>query len=233
MDFIQPKPGFLSVKNITKFCLVYYITLLVLILIFTAINNEELNESQTRWWWAFIISLVITTAMSSTALFIMIYTDYFRASYIDNELDPSGTVPRTRLPQPTEQSNTYKTVLTISSRDPNSSSQQPAVNSQIETEAQAPIDQNPNTSGFINLTAPRDLKKEPNVTVVDLPAINALKNILIGQNESNTPPNAANDNDIKLPSNLAAIPSTIAKNTENARKDKKRTYNLRQYKKRK
>lgn len=231
MDFVQPKPGFLNVKNITKFCLVYYITLLVLILIFTAINNEKLNESQTRWWWAFIISLIITTAMSSSALFIMIYTDYFRATYIDNELDPSGTAPRSRLPQPTEQSNTFKTVLTISSRDPNSSPRKPIDIPQKESEEQAPIDRDLNTSGFVNLTAPQDSKKEPSVTVVDLPAINALKNILINNNETNNP-NAATDNDIKLPSNLAAISSTpMIKNTENARKDKKRIQKLRQQKK--
>lgn len=240
MEAGQTKSSLCSLKNVTKFCLVYYTTLLVLIIVFTAINNEPMNSREIGWWWAFLCSLFATAAMSLTALIIMIYTDSYKVNNLDTENDPSGTA-RSRIPTTTG-NQSYKTVLTISSRDPNvtipksPTSQKQTLQSsatQPISDQPFPAEQNNNnfeSGGFINLSAPPENRSQPNVTVVDIPAINAKRNILRNNNINNND----NNNDYKMPSNLATLPSaTILKNIENGKKDKKRNQKLRREAKKK
>lgn len=178
-----------------------------------------MTSSQTNWWWAFLCSLIATAAMSLTALIIMIYTDTYRVSPLDPENDPSTTA-RSRIPIITGDQS-FKTVLTISSKDPNAStksptSQQPTLKSSAPQRIiDLPISAEPSNNNFVNLSAPQENNSAPTVTVVDIPAMNAKKNIL------------RNHNDYKLPSNLASVGSTtMTQNSENAKRDRKRNQRL-------
>lgn len=113
----------LNCKSVAKFCLLYFSTILVLILIFTSINNEPMDSEQKGWWWGFVISLILTASMSLTALIIVLYTDCNKndpeVNIADREVSSKDRL-RPVAYDTKEESRTFKTILTIDSRPPES-----------------------------------------------------------------------------------------------------------------
>lgn len=117
--------GGCSAKSAVKFCLIYFSTLLVLTLIFAAINNEPMNKRQVAWWWAFLGSLLISGTISLGSLILLIYTDYKSnaataagAGYSELDIERQN-IPVMKSPTPpapeNSQSASFKTILTINS----------------------------------------------------------------------------------------------------------------------
>lgn len=201
-----------SFKAITKFCLLYFTTILVLTLIFTGVNSEPMNEEQTTWWWFFLGSLLATAAMSASALALLIYTDYTQVQPTMNNVDIEkfiqGKAPIMAEPST---SSSYKTILTINSQQTNDQDVQNTIKS-------------PGTN-FVNLT-PKS-SKTPTTTVVDVKAermktLNDMSRIPSTMQANNSP-----KSNMREPSNLGAIPtetlaSTINEKGKKTKKNKKK-----------
>lgn len=108
-------------KTISKFALLYFTSLSIVVLIFTALNQETLNGDQSTWWWAFLFSLVITSSTTATTLGVVLY---FEACYIvldDYDQTTGGKSSGSPMQQDadiTANSASFKTVLTINSALP-------------------------------------------------------------------------------------------------------------------
>jgi len=204
-----PKQSWLSLKSVTKFCLTYFSTLLVLTIIFTALNNEPMNEDQTKWWWAFLISLIASASMSITALIVLLYADYTRVG-AGAEQDIEQSNDKVRSPAAsTANSSSYKTVLTISSipNAPDLTANKTAASPEQAVTFDDSLNQATTKSAkFINLTPSM---RRP-VTVVDMPAVNALK-------KSNNPALGP----YKLGENLGSPPNSTNEKRDDRKRKKK------------
>lgn len=123
----QPKPNVApagsdsyccNCKALAKFILIYCVTFLVILLIFTALNSEQMTDEEAGWWWAFLISLLFTTSVSICALISLIYTDYYRIEE-DQDGDQSKGILKPMMED--SRNTSFKTILTINSTAPQSS----------------------------------------------------------------------------------------------------------------
>lgn len=187
-----------SCKAVVKFCLVYVLTILVLILVFTAFHNEPLQETQRYWWWGFLVGLILSISMLIVTLLILVYTDYNEPI----ETDKNDTEANLR---DGNGNNSFKTVHTVSSvqtdNKPNNKMLAKAALVPIKaTDGQADTPNQPEpvepSAKFVNLTP----TKVAAVTVVDVPAITAAKR---NANSTSKPVN----NPVAESANLATIPS--------------------------
>lgn len=202
LNFVQ---ACCSTKSLIKIGLLFCTTLLVMTLIFTAFSHEPMNRNQTSWWWAFLISLLITSAMTTTALFVLIYTDYSAVKDENPDAEASRKMPGVN------DSSSFKTVLTINSMPDQSikivADKVPATNSPtLGSSASAPV---PATgpgsvpvpeqeqSNFVNFTPE---PKSP-VTVVDIPA-------MIAKKRDQRKNKAILQKNLEESANLGAIPSS-------------------------
>lgn len=212
----ERKASLCTCKSLSKFCLLYFTTLLILTLIFTALNNEPKNAEQTKWWWAFIVLLLLTAAFTSASLISLYITDCYKVPYNEADVEQTPIV----APANDSQSASFKTVLTI--------------NSQPSGENTAGKDQDQQLNNFVNLTP-----TNKNVTVVDMKAkrkalkpsdLNSMQTFRTANpdpNASRLPTNAdgmKTGAGISEPSNLAAVSSSNLIDTAETKNqnDKKR-----------
>lgn len=160
-----------SIKSIVKFCLTYFASLLILALIFTALNCEKMSKTQSTWRWGFVISLIASGSMSITALLILFYTDFYTAS--DTEIQTAEKNVEVQKPpeiqENSESGQSFKTVMTIISQPEDLSKKQIEPPQSPEPKIDVPVKLLV-APKFYNLTP--GVRSQP-VTVVDLPALNA------------------------------------------------------------
>lgn len=191
-NVVLAKPNPCSLKDVCKSILIFYITILVFTLNFTALYNESMTDSQVSWWLAFLASIIFNCALSVTVLAFLVYTDRRGAAQAD---DISNTLRSAAGP-----SSSFKTVLTIASKGPNDLDplqQPPALISRPPQPSQ--LEQRDDNTGFPDLSAqPGAAKTLPSVTVVDLTAIKAKK-------RSSPDKFVKMDSSLKEPINLATV----------------------------
>lgn len=83
---------FCTRKGWGKVCLIYFIAMLLVLLVYTSLTNESMTKEQRYWWWAFFITLVLTLSLLITALVIVIMSDYFAFEIMAD--NPEDTLPR-------------------------------------------------------------------------------------------------------------------------------------------
>lgn len=171
-----PSAGICSSKQVLKFCLTYFTVLIILSLIFTAINTEKMTKTQEAWRWGFVASCIISGSMCAATLLILIYTDLYQSSSSNSNQDVEENLDVLKLPVNADnsQSSSFKTVMTINS-SPNtadmSAKQLNFALAQLDENRLPAIGKVPEADKFLTL-GNGPMPKSP-VTVVDMPAMNA------------------------------------------------------------
>lgn len=211
----DPDKRFCSCKSVAKFCLIYLVTLQVLLILFTALTNESLNREQLLWYWIFLVSLLITTAFAITALTIILCSEYYSCSSaavgpptnFTPELEATNEILSIRQVQSPVQAltavNSFQQNAQPLAPETTTTSQRKGPSRAANTAVIKEPPLEPSTK-FVNLTP----TKNP-VTVVDVPAMNAKKKVDISRLED---------------ANLAAIPTNNLTAAQNRKSTNKRKY---------
>lgn len=212
----DPSKRCCSCKSTAKFFLIYLVTLQVLVLLFTAFTNEPLNSEQLKWYWIFLVSLLITTALTSTSLVIILCNEFYSIPL--NALDSPGNIteqtgivsvdqqPRSPSVQAPMRINSLRQGdLPLTSRQTSSRRDLDQIRENDTADRQSPE----LSTKFINLTP--TTRQKP-VTVVDMPAINATKRAEIGKLDD---------------ANFGAVPSNNLATSQRKKERRKRYLHMR------
>lgn len=219
----QPSTSSLfSAKQVIKFCLTYYTALIILVLIFTAVNAEPMNQVQEYWRWGFAASCIISGSLSGASLLILIYTDSYKSSASPDVEVAQSTQNPAKAPAESDnsQSTSFKTVMTISSMHNPADNSRKQVNftpGQLDEMRMGGYELQPAHKDFVNFTPPG--LRSP-VTVVDMPAVNAKRKRLIAspvpaiKSPKPSPKSPTNIENAAAPTpTKEAIPEAIKKDT--------------------
>lgn len=156
-------------KQVVKFVLTYFSVLVVLALIFTALNAQPMSTAQEAWRWGFVVTCIISGSLSTASLLMLLYTDLCQNTVTPDVEKGYAEVGQLPANSDNSQSASFKTVMTISSMHNTADLSKKQVNltkSQLDEMRLGGYERGPANENFVNLTP---ALKSP-VTVVDMPA---------------------------------------------------------------